>query len=131
MPAWKRPVPDSICIFQESALSSNTVPTKGKAMKASAIFEAVNLLVEARQPVFVWGEPGIGKSEVMFQIAEARKVPLHDIRALLLDPVDLRGLPYLEANELAPGLPSGSLPKQAKWASPDFLPRDGEGILFL
>ena len=100
-------------------------------MKASAIFEAVNLLVEARQPVFVWGEPGIGKSDLMFQIAEARKVPLRDIRALLLDPVDLRGLPYLEANAQDCSVPNGSVPKQARWASPEFLPRDGEGILFL
>jgi hypothetical protein len=46
-------------------------------------------------------------------------VPLKDIRALLLDPVDLRGLPFLGADHAA------------KWATPDFLPKDGEGILFL
>jgi len=46
-------------------------------------------------------------------------VPLKDIRALLLDPVDLRGLPFLGGDHTA------------KWATPDFLPKDGEGILFL
>lgn len=100
-------------------------------MKASDIFAAVNLLVEARQPVFVWGQPGIGKSDVMAQVAAARKVPLRDVRALLLDPVDLRGLPYLQATDSDSSSRNGDGYKQAKWASPDFLPRSGEGILFL
>ena len=88
-------------------------------MKASAVAAALNLLVSARQPVFIWGGPGIGKSDVVRQLAKAMGVPLKDIRALLLDPVDLRGLPFLGADHAA------------KWATPDFLPKDGEGILFL
>ncbi len=88
-------------------------------MKASAVAAALNLLVSARQPVFIWGGPGIGKSDVVRQLAKAMGVPLKDIRALLLDPVDLRGLPFLGADHTA------------KWATPDFLPKDGEGILFL
>ena len=108
-------------------------------MKASEIFAALNLLVEARQPTFVWGQPGIGKSDLMAQVAEARKVPLQDVRALLLDPVDLRGLPYLYGSDQDSASVNGNGTngngghglRQAKWASPDFLPRDGEGILFL
>ena len=100
-------------------------------MKASEIFAAVNLLVQARQPVFVWGAPGVGKSQVMTQVAEARHITLQDVRALLLDPVDLRGLPYLQAGEHDSLCVNGNGYKQAKWASPDFLPRDGAGILFL
>ena len=64
-------------------------------MKASAIFDALRVLVLARQPAFIWGSPGVGKSVVVGQLAEALKVPLQDVRALLLDPVDLRGLPFL------------------------------------
>jgi MoxR-like ATPase len=44
---------------------------------------------------------------------------LQDVRALLLDPVDIRGLPHLG--------PDG----RSTWATPDFLPTEGEGILFL
>src|SRR5215471_1076979 len=88
-------------------------------MKPSAISQALRLLVAARQPVFIWSSPGAGKSSIVRQLAESLKVPLKDVRALLLDPIDLRGLPFLA--------PDG----QAKWATPDFLPRDGEGILFL
>jgi MoxR-like ATPase len=62
-------------------------------MKASSIFSALRSLTAARQPVFIWGGPGIGKSAVVRQLAEVLKMPLQDVRALLLDPVDLRGLP--------------------------------------
>ena len=34
-------------------------------MKASCVFDALRVLVAARQPVFVWGGPGIGKSAVV------------------------------------------------------------------
>jgi hypothetical protein len=88
-------------------------------MKASAISTALRTLVAARQPVFIWGGPGIGKSAVVRQLAVDLAVPLQDVRALLLDPVDLRGLPFLGNDG------------RSKWATPDFLPQEGSGILFL
>lgn len=88
-------------------------------MKASGVASSLHLLFDARQPVFIWGPPGIGKSDVVRQVAKERNVSLRDIRALLLDPVDLRGLPFL------------SEAREAKWAIPDFLPKEGQGILFL
>ena len=88
-------------------------------MKSSQILSALRTLVAARQPVFVWGGPGIGKSAVIRQLAARLGVPLEDVRALLLDPVDLRGLPFLGTDG------------RSRWATPDFLPQDGAGILFL
>ena len=87
-------------------------------MKPSDISEALDGLIDARQSVFIWGGPGVGKSGVVRQFAERRSLPLRDVRALLLDPVDLRGLPYLSEG-------------RSKWATPDFLPQDGAGVLFL
>jgi len=43
--------------------------------------------------IFLWGGPGIGKSSVCRQAAEEKGVGFIDIRALLLDPTDLRGVP--------------------------------------
>ena len=40
-------------------------------MKASTIIDALRILVAARQPVFVWGGPGIGKSALIRQLAGA------------------------------------------------------------
>ncbi len=88
-------------------------------MKASAITIALRTLFAARQPVFLWGGPGVGKSAVVHQLASLLKITLQDVRALLLDPVDLRGLPFLG--------PDG----RSKWATPEFLPQTGSGILFL
>jgi hypothetical protein len=88
-------------------------------MKASAISSALRTLVAARQPVFLWGGPGIGKSAIVHQLAAVLKVALQDVRALLLDPVDLRGLPFLGKDG------------RSKWATPEFLPQEGSGILFL
>jgi MoxR-like ATPase len=56
---------------------------------------------------------------VVKQLAETLNVPLQDVRALLLDPVDLRGLPFLASDG------------RSKWATPEFLPQNGSGILFL
>lgn len=87
-------------------------------MKASSILAALKTLVAARQPAFIWGAPGIGKSSVTAQLASSLNLTLRDLRALLLDPVDLRGLPYVAEG-------------RSKWAIPEFLPAEGAGILFL
>ena len=68
--------------------------------------------------IFVWGGPGIGKSEVCSQAAREEEVSLLDIRALLTDPTDWRGIPYFKDGK-------------AIWAPPSFLPTEGRGIMFL
>lgn len=70
--------------------------------------------------LFIWGPPGVGKSGIIKQVAAALGVGFIDIRAVLLDPVDLRGLPTIDP---ATG--------RARWAIPEFLPTEGSGILFL
>jgi MoxR-like ATPase len=88
-------------------------------MKPCSIAQALRVLIRAGQPVFVWAGPGVGKSSVVAQVAAELKLELRDVRALLLDPADLRGLPFLGSDG------------RSKWATPDFLPQGGEGILFL
>lgn len=88
-------------------------------MKPSRIKETLNRLLKINQPVFIWGAPGVGKSQVVAQVAEGQGYELRDIRAVLLDPVDLRGLPYIDDTG------------RASWCPPDFLPVEGRGILFL
>src|SRR6266481_4177725 len=88
-------------------------------MKASSVANALAVLIKHKQAVFLWGSPGVGKSAVIRQLATSLNLTLQDVRALLLDPVDLRGLPFLGSDG------------RSKWATPEFLPQDGEGILFL
>ena len=89
-------------------------------MKPSAVSRALRaLVIQEEQPVFIWGSPGTGKSAVVNQLAAELEIALRDIRALLFDPVDMRGLPFIGKDG------------RSQWATPDFLPQDGEGILFL
>src|SRR5579885_642412 len=88
-------------------------------MKASCVSTTLCSLLPIRQPVFLWGAPGIGKSAVVAQAAATAGLELQDVRALLLDPVDLRGLPFVAADG------------RSRWATPGFLPAEGtSGILF-
>ncbi len=88
-------------------------------MKPSEITASLQSVLAAKLPVFIWGPPGVGKSQIVAQIAQANNLELRDIRALLLDPVDLRGLPRITDKGLS------------QWCTPEFLPREGKGILFL
>lgn len=88
-------------------------------MKPSEVIRALETLVELKQPAFIWGAPGVGKSQVVLAVAETHGLELVDIRAVLLDPVDLRGLPRIAENG------------ESVWCPPSFLPRSGKGILFL
>ena len=91
-------------------------------MTPSQTIKALQTLLDIRQPVFLWGAPGVGKSQIVAQVARERSLALLDIRAILLDPVDLRGLPRIDEN--------GS----SVWCPPNFLPGPQdpeEGILFL
>lgn len=88
-------------------------------MTPSQIARALHTLLPIRQPAFLWGPPGVGKSQVVAQTAAALGYAIADIRAVLLDPVDLRGLPQIS--------PDG----RTHWRAPAFLPTAGQGVLFL
>ncbi len=88
-------------------------------MKPSAIIQALETLLAVRQPAFLWGAPGVGKSQVVAQAAASHGLDLIDVRAVLLDPVDLRGLPRIGDDG------------RAAWCAPSFLPQSGRGVLFL
>ena len=55
--------------------------------------------------VMLWGPPGIGKSQGVREIAcniqakTGKKVSITDVRLLLFNPVDLRGIPTTNADK--------------------------------
>ena len=73
-------------------------------------------------PVMLWGAPGVGKSQMVAQVANRHGAPMIDIRLSQMEPSDLRGIPF-RAGDLV------------EWAIPAMLPdaqRHGPaGILFL
>lgn len=89
-------------------------------MRPTLARAAIEKCIDVKQPIFVWGAPGVGKSSVVKQIASDRQIEIRDLRLSLLDAVDLRGFPHKVNNQM-------------HFAQPAFLPSDpdSEGILFL
>lgn len=88
-------------------------------MTPSEIRLHLDHLWKTRWPAFIWGPPGVGKSAIVSQLAAERGLAVVDIRAPLLDPTDLRGIPAVVGD-------------RAEWFAPAFLPREGAapGVLF-
>lgn len=64
---------------------------------------------------FIWGPPGIAKSQIAQQIATAAGIAFIDIRLSQMDPTDLRGMPY-------PTYQGGR--EGVRWSTPYQLPQD-------
>ncbi|MGW2517338.1 AAA family ATPase [Streptomyces sp. NPDC001617] len=87
--------------------------------------EALTLAVAADLPVLLWGEPGIGKTAALTQLAEALDLPLTTVIASVHEPSDFSGLPIVGDDPAEQGVPM---------APPDWavrLVRAGRGLLFL
>jgi hypothetical protein len=93
--------------------------------RPDAQLEALTLAVCADLPVLLWGEPGIGKTAALQQLAETLELPLTTVIASVHEPSDFAGLPVVGADPAVQGVPM---------APPDWavrLARAGRGLLFL
>lgn len=80
--------------------------------------------------VMLWSQPGAGKSQIIAQVASnleettGKKVNMTDVRLLLFNPIDLRGIPVADKNK-----------EFAVWLKPDIFAMDPDpnviNILFL
>jgi hypothetical protein len=85
--------------------------------------EALDVLIEHRQPAMIWGMPGIGKSDIIRQVAHDRGMSLVDKRLAQSDPTELKGFPV-------PDMQTGTM----RFLRDEMLPasnREDAGILFL
>lgn len=71
----------------------------------------IRVCMAKKRPVFIWGPPGIGKSELIEQIGASEDRPVIDMRMLLLDPTDVKGIPFYDVSK-------GTM----EWAPPGELP---------
>lgn len=84
--------------------------------------KAIQHSIKKRRPIFVWGAPGIGKSDLVKQIGQEQHREVIDIRLALWEPTDIKGIPYYNQDA-----------KTMVWAEPAELPSDpaSTAILFL
>ena len=91
-------------------MENDQTRTVSPSMAKRAIRRAFN----QKRPLFLWGPPGIGKSDIVAQVTnELPNSHLIDIRLSLWEPTDLKGIPYFDSNQ-------GTM----VWARPNELPNE-------
>jgi hypothetical protein len=75
--------------------------------------KAVQKGFSKRRPIFIWGPPGIGKSDIVKQLGEELDAHVIDVRLSLWEPTDIKGIPYFDSND-------GTM----RWAPPSELPSE-------
>ena len=73
--------------------------------------KAIVAAFRSQRPIFLWGPPGIGKSDIVHQIGEGMEAPVIDVRLSLWEPTDIKGIPYFN-----------SVTSTIQWAPPQVLP---------
>ena len=98
------------------ALSVNRTQSPNEAKAA------IRKCFKVNRPVFMWGPPGIGKSDIIHQIGAEQGREIIDVRLSLWEPTDIKGIPFYNPNSNA-----------MEWAPPIELPHDpnSTAILFL
>jgi MoxR-like ATPase len=99
---------------KEMSANRTVSPNEAKA--------AIRKCMKKQRPVFMWGPPGIGKSDIVKQLGAEQDRNVIDVRLSLWEPTDIKGIPFYNAN-------LGTM----SWAPPLEFPQDPEdtSILFL
>ncbi|GAA2223746.1 MoxR family ATPase [Promicromonospora sukumoe] len=93
--------------------------------RPDAQLTGLTLAVTADVPVLLWGEPGVGKTSAITQLADSLGLPLTTVIASVHEPSDFNGLPVVGDDPARLGVPM---------APPDWavqLADAGRGLLFL
>jgi MoxR-like ATPase len=93
-----------------------------RQMGPKAAKRAIAFAIKMKRPTFLWGPPGIGKSDLVSQIGTDTSREVIDVRLALWEPTDIKGIPYFDSNT-----------STMTWAPPAELPTDpaSKAILFL
>ena len=89
-----------------SDLATRTVSINGAK-------SALRHAFKKRRPLFIWGPPGIGKSDAIHQLGVELNAHVIDVRLSLWEPTDIKGIPYFN-----------SVDNTMSWAPPVELPNE-------
>jgi hypothetical protein len=81
------------------------------AQRPKDLKRLLRITMKAQRPAFIWGPPGIGKSDLVATIGKEDGRPIIDIRLLVMEPTDIKGMPYYDPDS-----------KSMRWGKPSELP---------
>jgi hypothetical protein len=88
--------------------------TTTRTVTPNSAKKSIKRAFKKKRPIFLWGPPGIGKSDIVKQISDSfSNSHLIDIRLSLWEPTDIKGIPYFDSN-------SGTM----VWGAPSELPSE-------
>lgn len=94
-----------------SEIKLNNIPSMNIGKVVSQLTDAYTSVIKNNLPlktlpsVMLWGPPGVGKSQAIRQLAKeieeetGKKTVVTDVRLLLFNPIDLRGIPTSNADK--------------------------------
>ncbi len=93
-----------------------------RQINPKGVKKAVQGALKLRRPAFIWGPPGIGKSDIVQQICNDADREMIDVRLALWEPTDIKGIPYYNSDQ-----------GKMVWAPPAELPVDQKStaVIFL
>lgn len=71
-----------------------TTKTDDYTVTAQQARKAILVAFKSKRPIFLWGPPGIGKSDVVQEITNELGGHMIDLRMAQMEPTDIRGIPY-------------------------------------
>jgi hypothetical protein len=88
--------------------------TSTRTVSPNGAKNSIKHALKKQRPIFLWGPPGIGKSDIVQQVNDTfANSHLIDIRLSLWEPTDIKGIPYFDSN-------SGTM----VWGAPSELPSE-------
>lgn len=96
-----------------TAAATTTAASQHRTVTIKEAKKAILRCFQVQRPIMLHSGPGIGKSEVISQIAEQMGGVTIDLRMGTLDISDIRGIPYFDKNS-----------NVMRWAPPEELPSE-------
>jgi hypothetical protein len=98
--------------------SVNSTGATNMQLTITEALPLIRIFLACNKAIMLHGAPGIGKSQLVAQLAKEAGARLIDIRLSYFDPVDLRGIPFVHEGKTL-------------WACPSIWPTDNGELVYL
>jgi MoxR-like ATPase len=68
--------------------------SESRTVTIKQVRKCINKAFNVKRPIFLWGPPGVGKSDVVAEITRDLNGFMIDLRLGQMEPTDIRGIPF-------------------------------------